>query len=134
MPGELKIGLRGQAVARVTEENTALAYGSGGAKVFATPAMIGLMESAALSSVDPLLEPGQITVGIRVDVEHLAATPIGMEVVARSELVEIDGKRLVFRVEAHDERELIGRGIHERFIVNQERFLARTSAKLKTGS
>ncbi|MDQ0285371.1 putative thioesterase [Desulfofundulus luciae] len=132
MAGELKIGLRGKAVTRVTEENTALAYGSGGAKVFATPAMIGLMENAALSSVDPLLEPGQITVGIRVDVEHLAATPIGMEVVARSELVEIDGKRLVFRVEAHDEQELIGRGTHERFIVNQERFLSRTAAKLKT--
>lgn len=134
MAGELKIGLRGEAVTRVTEDNTALAYGSGGAKVFATPAMIGLMEKAALSSVDPLLEPGQITVGIRVDVEHLAATPIGMEVVARSELMEIDGKRLVFRVEARDEQELIGRGTHERFIVNQERFLSRTAAKLKTTS
>ncbi|SHI78048.1 thioesterase family protein [Desulfofundulus thermosubterraneus] len=134
MAGELKIGLQGEAVTRVTEDNTALAYGSGGAKVFATPAMIGLMEKAALSSVDPLLEPGQITVGIRVDVEHLAATPVGMEVVARSELVEIDGKRLVFRVEARDEQELIGRGTHERFIVNQERFLSRTAAKLKTTS
>ncbi|MCL6557932.1 MAG: thioesterase family protein [Firmicutes bacterium] len=132
MSAGLKIGLRGEAVTRVTEENTALAYGSGEAKVFATPAMIGLMENAALSSVDPLLEPGQITVGIRVDVEHLAATPIGMEVVARSELVEIDGKRLVFRVEAHDERELIGRGTHERFIVTKERFLSRTAAKLQT--
>lgn len=126
----LRIGLKSEATIRVTEENTAVAYVSGGVKVFATPAMIGLMEKAALTSVDPLLEAGQTTVGIRVDVQHLSATPIGMQVTARSELVEIDGKRLVFRVEAYDERELIGRGTHERFIVAEERFLSRATAKL----
>lgn len=93
--------------------------------------MIGLMENAALSSVDPLLQPGHITVGIRVDVEHLAATPVGMKVTARSELLEIDGKRLVFRVEAYDDKELIGRGTHVRFIVNEQHFLSRAAAKAK---
>ncbi|WP_027717447.1 thioesterase family protein [Desulfovirgula thermocuniculi] len=131
MSAALKVGLRGEATAAVTEGNTALAYGSGGARVFATPAMIGLMENAALSAVDPLLEPGQMTVGIKVDVEHLAATPVGMKVTARAELVEIDGRRLVFRVEAFDEKEQIGRGTHVRFIVNTERFLSRAEGKLK---
>lgn len=131
MSAALRVGLRGEASTAVTEENTALAYGSGGARVFATPAMIGLMEKAALSSVDPLLDPGQMTVGIKVDVEHLAATPVGMKVTARAELVEIDGKKLVFRVEAFDEKEQIGRGTHVRYIVNVDRFLSRAEGKLK---
>lgn len=129
--GSLAVGLKGEATIPVTEGNTAVAYGSGSARVFATPAMIGLMEKAALSSVDPRLPAGQTTVGVRVDVEHLAATPVGMQVTARSELVEIDGRRLVFRVEAYDECEIIGRGTHVRYIVTADRFLSRAAGKIK---
>lgn len=129
MGNRLTPGITGEAATAVSEANTAVAYGSGGVKVFATPAMIGLMERAALTSVQPYLEEGLTTVGIRVDVEHLAATPVGMRVAATSRLTEIDGKRLVFQVEAGDEKELIGRGIHERFIVAEEKFLARAAKK-----
>lgn len=125
----LKVGLKGEASAVVTDENTAIAYGSGSVSVFATPAMIGLMEKAALSSVDPVLEEGSSTVGMKLNVEHLAATPKGMKVIATSELVEIDGRRLVFKVEARDEKELVGRGTHERFIVPLEKFISRAEAK-----
>ncbi|VFU18647.1 Fluoroacetyl-CoA thioesterase (fragment) [anaerobic digester metagenome] len=98
--------------------------------VFATPALVGLMEKAALSSVEPLLEQGTTTVGTRVDVKHLAATPVGMTVVATSRLVEVDGKRLVFEVEARDNVDLVGMGIHERFIVKTESFIRRVEDKL----
>lgn len=127
----LKPGIRGEASVAVDRSNTAQAYGSGAVAVFATPAMVGLMEKAALSSVDPLLESGQTTVGTRVEVQHLAATPVGMKVVAVSELLEVDGRRLVFRVEARDEIEVVGRGTHERFIVPEKKFLERTAAKKK---
>lgn len=127
----LKTGIKGEASVAVNDSNTAVAYGSGGVSVFATPAMIGLMEKAALTSVDPLLEVGMTTVGTRIDVQHLAATPIGMNVVAVSELVEVEGKRLLFRVEARDDLELVGRGSHERYIVPMQKFLDRASAKKK---
>lgn len=125
----LKPGLKGEASVAVSGLNTAIAYGSGGVSVFATPAMIGLMEKAALSSVDPLLEEGLTTVGTRIDVQHMAATPVGMSVTAVSELVEVEGKRLVFKVEARDEVEVVGRGIHERYMVPLQKFLDRSSAK-----
>ncbi len=127
----LKTGLRGAAVIKVDDSNTAMAYGSGSVSVFATPALIGLMEKAALSSVDPLLPEGYTTVGIKVDVEHIAATPVGGSVEARSELKEIDGRRLVFTVEAFDDREQVGKGTHERFLVQTEKFLQRVAEKSK---
>lgn len=127
----LKAGLKGEAAATVTESNTAVAYGSGGVNVFATPAMIGLMEKAALTSVEPVLDNGMTTVGTRVDVQHLAATPIGMVVTATSELMEVEGKRLLFRVEARDEMEVVGRGTHERYIVPEQKFLSKAAAKRK---
>jgi len=126
---EIKPGLKGEARVKVDENNTALTYESGSVRVFATPAMIRLMEKAALSSVDPLLEPGFTTVGTRVDVKHLSATPVGMDVVVTSRLVEAEGKRLLFEVEARDEAELIGAGLHERFIVKKESFVKRTESK-----
>ena len=125
----LRVGLTASVSTEVTEGNTAIAYGSGGVKVFATPAMIGLMEKAALSCVDPVLPAGMATVGTKVEVSHLAATPVGMQVRAQAELLEIDGKRLVFRVEAYDEAGLIGEGKHERFIIDLERFISRAEAK-----
>lgn len=129
MNDQLAVGLKGEAKAVVTDQNTAVAYGSGSVSVFATPAMVGLMEKAALSSVDPLIGEGYSTVGMKLDVEHLAATPKGMTVVATSELVEVDGRRLVFNVEARDDKELVGRGKHERFVVPLEKFIARAGAK-----
>ncbi len=126
---KIKAGITGEARAVVSEANTAIAFGSGSVNVFGTPAMIGLMENAALSSVDPLLEEGYTTVGTKVDVQHLAATPIGMEVVARSKLVEVDGRRLVFEVEASDGAGPVGRGIHERYIVKLEGFLKKAGER-----
>ncbi|MFA4885475.1 MAG: thioesterase family protein [Desulfotomaculaceae bacterium] len=129
MTEEIKPGLKGEARIKVDENNTAITYESGSVRVFATPAMIRLMEKAALSSVDPLLEPGFTTVGTKVDVKHLSATPVGMNVVVTSRLVEAEGKRLLFEVEARDEVELIGTGLHERFIVKKESFVKRTEGK-----
>lgn len=121
----MKIGLTKTNSTIVDASNTAEALGSGDMPVFATPAMIALMERAALESVTPYMEDGQSTVGIYVDVSHDRATPLGVEVTAVARLIEIDGKRLVFEVEANDPRGIIGRGRHERFIVNRERFLGK---------
>lgn len=127
--GELVIGTLGESKTTVTEKNTAIAYGSGGVAVFATPAMIGLMENAALNSVQPLLPEGMTTVGINLKVNHTAATPLGMQVVAKAELIEVDGKRLVFKVEAFDDLDKIGEGTHERFIIDLEKFMKKNEEK-----
>ena len=103
--------------------------GSGLVKVYATAMMIALMEKAAVLSVQPYLEEGQGTVGTLVNVSHCAATPQGMKVRAESELIEIDRRRLVFKVAAYDECGLIGEGLHERFIIDNERFQSKTDAK-----
>lgn len=122
-------GLIGEKRIVVTEEYTARHLGSGNVLVFATPAMIMLMERTALGSVDPLLPIGQRTVGTSVEVKHLAATPLDMVVRVCSELLEVDGRRLKFRVEAFDEKEKIGEGVHERVIVDVEKFQQRVAAK-----
>ncbi len=122
-------GIKGEAKTQVDETNTAIAYGSGGVAVFATPAMIGLMEKAALDSVDKVLSPGLSSVGTRVDVKHLAATPIGMNITAKSELIVVDGKRLNFKIVAYDDSGLIGEGTHERCIIDLEKFMDKAQAK-----
>jgi fluoroacetyl-CoA thioesterase len=122
-------GLRGEVSLVVGEEHTAARFGAGGVRVLGTPMMIGLMENAAFSALQKLLPEGQSSVGTRVDIRHLAATPVGMKVTATAELLEVDGRRLLFRVEARDERELIGEGQHERFIITLDRFLARVEEK-----
>ena len=119
-------GLKGEASTIVEHANTAAAVGAGGVEVFATPMMIALMENASWRAVAHELEQGKVTVGIHVNVSHLAATPIGQTVRATAELIAIDGRRLVFRVEAYDEKQKIGEGEHERTIVHLERFLQRT--------
>ena len=129
MEFNLEQGLIGRAAVTVAEDKTAVAYGSGGIEVFATPAMIGLMENAALTAVDAHLPEGWSTVGTRLDVRHMAATPKGMRVYAEARLVETKGKRLVFEVAAYDDDERIGEGIHERFIVNKESFMKKTEEK-----
>ena len=126
----LKIGLKAQKDDTVTDKNVASTYGSGGIAVYATPAMIGLMENTALAAVDHLLPQGCCTVGTDLNVKHLSATPVGMKVYATAELLNIDGRALSFRVEAYDEAGKIGEGTHGRFIVEMEKFLARAMNKV----
>ena len=125
----LEVGIRGQKETIVTKQNTAAGIGSGSLEVFSTPVMILLMEESCFMSVSDKLDEGFTTVGISVDVKHLSATPLGMKVEINSELIKIDGRALTFKVEAYDEKGLIGEGIHERFIVNNEKFHAKTDSK-----
>lgn len=127
----MKVGIKNQIKKTVVEELTAKVMGSGRLDVFATPAMVAMMEEAAHTSVEAELEEGQGTVGTCMTVSHLAATPVGMEVTCESELVEVDGRKLVFEIKAMDEAGLIGEARHERFIIENEKFLAKTNAKLK---
>ena len=109
----------------VTPELTAREFGSGGVEAFGTPAMIALMEEASLSMIDPQLKEGQTTVGISVNVKHLAPTPVGDKVTVKATLKDMDGERLVFSVEAHDTQKKIGEGTHERVIVDIYKFMAK---------
>ena len=122
---QIETGVRGRETLTVRPEDTAVHYGSGGVEVFATPAMIALMEKTCLNSVRSFLPEGIGTVGIRVDVTHHRATPVGCKVVCTSRLAELDRRRLVFDVLAEDEKGEIGRGRHERFIIDTARFMAR---------
>lgn len=123
MDFDLKVGMKGFVEKVVTENDTAASFGSGGVKVFATPMMIGIMENAALKAVDPFLPEGFSTVGTHLDVKHMAATPLGMTVKAEAELIEINGKKLKFHVTAYDEKDIIGKGQHSRYIINLEKFM-----------
>ncbi len=114
----------------VTELNTALSVGSGNLKVYATPAMLALMEKAACEAVASILNEGETTVGTLLNVAHTAATPVGMEVSATAELIERDGRKLVLAVTASDGSGEIGKGTHERFIVLADRFTEKTYSKL----
>lgn len=125
----LQAGIKGEQKVEVVYENTATAVGSGVLEVFATPCMIALMEKTACDSVIPYLDEGDGTVGTELNIKHVAATPIGMTVRCESELLEVDGRRLVFEVKAYDEVGLIGEGRHERFIVNNEKFQNKTNKK-----
>ena len=127
----LEIGIKGKQTETVTEEKTAAAVGSGALKVYATPAMIALMEKTALASVAEELEDGMTTVGTKLDVAHTAASPVGSTITCESELTGIDRRKLVFKVTAYDDSGEIGSGIHERFIVDCEKFLAKAQAKLQ---
>lgn len=126
----METGIIGQEELIVNEMNTAEALGSGSLAVFATPAMIALMEKTARLSVAPFLEDGQNTVGTLINVKHLSASPVGMKITCRTELKEIDRRRLVFHVECSDEAGIIGEGEHERFIIDEAKFMAKTEAKL----
>jgi len=122
-------GLVGETETTVDADKTARHLGSGDVAVFATPEMIRLMEQAAVQAVDPVLPDGCRTVGIHVDVHHLAATPLGMTVRARAELIQVEGRKLTFRVEARDDVEKVGEGLHRRVIVDVGRFRERAAVK-----
>lgn len=127
----VEIGIKGRLEQAVTPEMSAARVGSGLVDVFATPMMIALVEKTCNESVLPCLEEGQGTVGTLVNVSHTAATPMGMRVWCESELVEVDRRRLVFKVKAFDECGIIGEGIHERFIIDTVKFEAKVQAKKK---
>ena len=126
----MELGIKGAAETVVVYENTAAAVGSGALEVFSTPSMIALMENTAYTSVAGELEEGQGTVGTLMNVKHLAASPVGMEVTCETKLIEVDRKRLVFEVKAFDKGGCIGEGIHERFIIANEKFLNKAQSKL----
>ena len=128
---ELKPGLTGTAEIVVGTRDTAPHVGSGKIGVLATPIMVNLMEAAALQAVERFMPAGHQTVGTRLDVKHFAATPVGMKVRAEAELVRVEGRTLTFRIRAEDEREPIGEGVHERLIINVERFDQRMQRKVK---
>jgi predicted thioesterase len=125
----LKPGLQGRADLLVGEEHTAPRVGSGRVHVLATPVMINLFEAAALDAVERLLPAGRQSLGTVLNVRHIAATPVGMRVTATAEVTGIEGRTIRFRVEARDERELIGDGTHERVVVNVARFDERVQRK-----
>ena len=126
---ELKPGLVGELSQVVTKEVTAAAYGSGLVPAFATPALVGIMEGASVQAIKHALASGQTSVGIEVSIKHLAATPVGMKVRARSEVIVVDGRRVTFKVEAWDDKEKIGEGTHQRMVVDEARFNERFRQK-----
>ena len=126
----LRPGLRGEAALLVGEEHTAPRVGSGAIHVLATPVMINLFEAAALAAVERLLPPGHQSLGTVLNIRHIAATPVGMRVTASAVVERVEGRTIFFRVEARDEREVIGDGTHERMVVNVARFDERVQRKL----
>ena len=130
---KLTPGLEGHAELVVGEEHTAPRIGSSRVRVLATPVMINLMEAAALDACENLIPAGHQSLGTRLDVRHIAATPVGMRVRATARLVSVDGRKLEFHVEARDEKDPIGDGSHQRLVVNVARFDQRVQAKLSPG-
>ena len=129
--GDLVPGLSAEFTHLVTDADTASHWGSGGLAVFSTPALVGLMESAAVVALRGHLPVGQTTVGGHIDVHHLAPTPVGIKVRARAELVSIDGRKLKFKVQAWDESEQIGEADHDRIVIDESRFMTRVNEKGK---
>lgn len=126
---EIPIGAKGRAEMTVTPDKTAAAIGSGSVEVFATPWMIAMMELSACNALTPYYDEGQSSVGTKLNVSHDAATPVGMQVCAEAEVIEVDRRRIVLKVTAWDGQGVIGQGTHERFLINAEKFLAKTEAK-----
>src|SRR5687767_12366371 len=127
---DLRPGLTGHAELMVGEEHTAPRVGSGKVHVLATPVMINLIEAAALQAIESLLQPGYQSLGTHLDVHHIAATPVGMKVVASAVVTRVEGRTVFFDVEARDQKDLIGHGTHERVVVNVAKFDQRVQRKL----
>ena len=128
---EIKAGMKASTEIVVGTRDTAHHVGSGRIKVLATPVMVMLLEEAALKTVEDSLPSGQQSVGTRLDISHIAATPVGMKVVAHAEVTKVEGRKVTFRAWAEDETELIGEGTHERIIVDLERFDKRVANKAR---
>jgi len=127
---EIKIGMCGEASALVEREDTAQMVGSGSLLVYATPCMVALMEGAACNAIEEAMPAGKTSVGIELSIKHICATPVGLEVTAKAEVTETDGKVITFRVTASDEAGIIGEGIHKRAVVTEQRFLEKTYEKV----
>ncbi len=127
----LTAGIKNTKTDVVTEKNSAKTMGSGLLDVYATPSMIALMEGCCHESITSELEEGWGSVGTSLNIKHVSATPIGMTVRCESELVKVDGRALTFEVKAYDEKGLIGEGVHERFLIQNEKFMNKTLAKLQ---
>lgn len=127
---ELTIGLKGTAYNEVEREDTAREVGSGELLVFATPCMVAMMEGAACAALEGCLPEGQTTVGVELNIQHLSATPVGMEVRAEAEIIALEGKKITFAVTAWDEAGEIGKGTHVRVLVDSQRFLNKAYEKL----
>ncbi|MEG2677558.1 MAG: thioesterase family protein [Oscillospiraceae bacterium] len=127
----LSLGMKNEVARAVDGTNTAKAMGSGALDVFATPAMVALMEYTAYKSVEPFLEENQGTVGAMIEARHLSATPVGMAVVCKSELIEIERTRLRFEIEVSDSAGVVGTAVHDRFIIDNDRFMEKCLQKLK---
>lgn len=125
------VGMKFRVEDTVVQGNTAISAGSGTLPVFATPFMCALMEKAAWMAIAPALDEGDSSVGTKLSISHLSASPVGLKVWAESEVTAVDGKRIEFKVTAGDEKGLIGEGTHERFIITNDRFLAKAARKLE---
>lgn len=126
----LKEGIKNTIAIKVTQDKTAKVMGSGTLDVFATPSMVALMEQTAAESVQSLLDDGVTSVGTKINVEHLAADPIGIEVTCESILTEVDGRKLCFDIVVSDKHGIVGKAYHERFLIKSESFMNKTNAKL----
>ena len=127
---ELTVGMKGEASTLVEKEDTAAEVGSGSLLVYATPCMVAMMEGAACEAIEACIPDGSTSVGMELNISHLAATPVGMEVRAEAEVIAVEGKIITFAVTAYDEAGKIGEGTHKRCIVNTQRFLDKTYEKL----
>ena len=127
---EVTIGMKGNAETTVERQDTAYEVGSGDLLVYATPCMVALMEGAACNAIAPVIPEGKTSVGIMLNITHIAATPVGMDVRAEAEVTEVDGNTVTFQVTAYDESGKIGEGTHKRAVINSQRFLDKTYSKL----
>ena len=127
---DIKVGMKGEVSTLVEKEDTAQQVGSGSLLVYATPCMVALMEGAACEAVGNALDESETTVGIELNIRHTSATPVGLEVRAEAEVTEVDGKIITFTLRAFDEAGEIGSGTHKRAVINAQRFLDKTYAKL----
>ncbi|MBP8613858.1 MAG: thioesterase family protein [Firmicutes bacterium] len=126
----IPIGTKGSVTVTVEEGSLASSTGSGGVDVFSTPCLVLLMEEAAVEALQGYLDERETTVGTHICIDHIAATPLGLQITADAEVTQIDGRKLTFAVTAHDDLELIGKGVHERFLVDREKFTSKSLRKI----
>ena len=127
---EITVGMKGEVGTLVEREDTAAEVGSGSLLVYATPCMVALMEGAACEAIAEALAEGQTSVGTELNIKHVSATPVGLEVRAEAEVTAVEGKVITFQVRAYDEAGLIGEGTHKRAVISAQRFLERTYSKV----